>query len=99
MKTEFTKENAFSLFSQKKENGRLAKCLRGNASHKNSWPAHHTATGGDKGSAMPLASATLQGLQKLGKRKERDVFKVVSGFESVKQHVLENKAVLDDFWA
>ena len=48
---------------------------------------------------MPLASATLQGLQKLGKRKERDVFKVVSGFESVKQHVLENKAVLDDFWA
>ena len=38
------------------------------------WAAHHTATGADKGSAMPLAPATLHCLQKLGKRRESDLF-------------------------
>ena len=64
--------------------------MYGNPYKTKSW------TGGGKGGAMTLAPATLKRLQKLGIRKERDVFNVSEFGSVINQHLPENKSAPDD---
>ena len=60
-------------------------------------PACQTAATKADQCPLQLLGTTLQGLQKPGKRRDRDVFGVCE-FESMKQHLLAHNAVPDKFW-